>query len=126
MRSAGNIFFPARFSFCISRRNWSRLRRDFWRFCLVACSIKIGSALRAKYPLSKDIESYLADTATEGSLVLVARGRSVVHLILPLHARCCKFRLLDGLLTFGAHHIAVCGRMFQKSSAPVGVESWQK
>ena len=70
--------------------------------------------------VEQGVESYLADTTTEGCLVLVARRRSVVHLILPLYGRCCKFRLLDGLLTLGAHHIAVCGRMFQKSSAPVG------
>jgi hypothetical protein len=126
MRSAGNIFFPARFWLCTSRRNWSRLRRDFWRLCLVVCSIKTWSALRNKYLLSKAFESYLADAAAKGCLALAARRRSVVHLILPLYGRCCKFRLLDSLLTFSAHHIAVCGCMFQKSSAPVGWKSWQK
>lgn len=70
--------------------------------------------------VEKDVESYLANTATSGCLGLVACRRSVVHLILPLYGRCCKFRLLDGLLTLSAHHTAVCGRMFQKSSAPVG------
>src|ERR1700722_791548 len=104
MRSAGNIFFPARFWFCTSRRNWSRLRRDFWRFCLVVCSIKTWSALRNRYLSSKAFESYLADAAATGCLALVARRRSVVHLILPLYGRCCKFRLLDSLLTFSAHH----------------------
>src|SRR5437763_9062132 len=126
MRSADNIFFPARFWFCTSRTNWSRLRRDFWRFCLVACSIKVWSALRNKYLLGKGIESYLADTATNGCLVLVARRRSVVHLILPLYGRCGKFCLLDGLLTLGAHHFAVCGRMFQEIVSTGGMESWQK
>jgi hypothetical protein len=54
--------------------------------------------------VEKDVKSYLADTATEGRLVLVTCGRSIIHLILPLDARRCKFRLLDGLLTPGAHH----------------------
>jgi hypothetical protein len=50
------------------------------------------------------VECYLADATTEGRLVLVTCGRSIVHLILPLDARRCKFRLFDGLLTLGAHH----------------------
>lgn len=76
--------------------------------------------------VGQGIESYLADTATNGCLVLVARRGSVVHLILPLYSRCGKFCLLDGLLTLGAHHFAVCGRMFQEIVSTGGMESWQK
>lgn len=54
--------------------------------------------------VERHVESYLADTAAEGRLVLVTCGRSIVHFILPLNARRCKLRLFDGLLTLGAHH----------------------
>jgi hypothetical protein len=74
MRSAGNIFFPARFWFCTSRRNWSRLRRDFWRFCLVVCSIRIWSALRNKYLLRKTLNPTLLIPPPRVALVLSPAG----------------------------------------------------
>jgi hypothetical protein len=64
---------------------------------------KVVSITKQVY-FEQHVESYLADTATESRLVLVTRRRSVVHLILPLDTRRCKFRGIDGLLTFGAHH----------------------
>ena len=63
---------------------------------------------------SNRVKSCLANTATEGHLALIARGRSIVHFILSFDTRRCKFRLLDGLLTLSAHHTVVNARMFQK------------
>jgi hypothetical protein len=61
-------------------------------------------SITGRVNVEKYVESYLADAATDSRLVLVTCGRSIVHVAFPFDARRCKFRLLDGLLTLGAHH----------------------
>jgi hypothetical protein len=74
----------------------------------------------------KDVECYLADAATDSRLVLVTCGRSVVHLAFPFDAWRGKFRLLDGLLTLGAHHDCSGCSYVSKMISTDGEESWQK
>lgn len=109
MRIFGRTFGSAIFWFCMSRRNWNKLHRDFSRLCSRVCSATSVSASRARM-LSQ--VSYLADTSTNGRLVFLARRRAVVHFIFALDARSCKLCLLDGLLTLRAYHI--CSSVFRK------------